>query len=755
MQTNSKSIAQTALGIPSSRRQFIKVSTGVAGGLSLGLGLGACSTFSSREMDDSGVWQANAWLEIQPDNTVLFTLDRVEMGQGAYTGLTTLLAEELRTDPERIQVRFAGAAKVYRNPDYGLQLTGGSNSLSSSWGQIREAGAAARELLLAAASEVFQVPGVYLKVENAEVTHPASGKALSFGSLTKLAAKQDIPDPLPLTPNADFKYIGKRNQRLDSVDKVSGKAGYGIDVELEGMRYAVVSRSPYVGDNTENKGSIKGFNQAEVAAMPGVESVHAIRSGVAIVARSYWHARKAQEKLSIDWERPEDTPKNTAAVFDLYRRLADEDEGDSKRSEGDIDKALKNAEQVIEAEYQAPFLAHATMEPMNCVAHVRDGRADIWTGTQAPDIAQVAVAKVTDVSLDDVVIHNQFLGGGFGRRLNQDYIAEAAEISFLAGAPIKLVWSREEDTQNDFYRPASLHRMRASFDSKGALSGWDHQIVCPKIMDWYVWDAAPAMFPWAPEFMYSTLGYSGLMTEGTPLTPEDRSPQEGAEEIVYDIPSIEVRHTKADAGVPVSYWRSVGHSHNAFVIESFLDELAHAKGQDSYQFKRAMLANSPRWLKVLDTVAEKGQWGRQTEAGVHQGIAVHKSFGSYVAELVELKVEYGEIRVLKVVCAVDCGFVVNPDIVRMQMESGIIFGITAALYGDIEIEDGQVKQSNFHDYAMLRLNQSPEIETIIIDSNEAPTGVGEPGLPPVAPAIAGALFSATGQRFRSMPFKVS
>jgi len=746
---------RNGLSIPASRRQFIKVSTSAVGGLSLGVGLNGCGVFRTQSTDSNGNWQASAWLEIQPDNTIVFTLDRVEMGQGTYTGITTLLAEELRVDPEVIVVEFAGAAQVYRNPDYGLQLTGGSNSLSTSWGQIRETGAAARELLLAAASDVFQVPPVYLKVENGGVHHPASSKTLSFGSLTRLAAKQEIPDPLPLTPEEEFKYIGKRNKRLDSRLKVTGTAAYGIDAKLEGMRYAVVSRSPYVGDNMENRETIERFNRSEIESMPGVESVHEIHSGVAIVASRYWQARKAQEKLDISWSRPDSTPSDVEAVFSLYQQAAEDDEGDSKRSEGDIDEAIEQASKVIEVEYRAPFLAHATMEPMNCLAHVHDGKAEIWTGTQAPDIAQVAVARVTDVSLDDVVIHNQFLGGGFGRRLSQDFIAEAAEISYRAKVPVKLVWSREEDTRNDFYRPASLHKMRGCFDERGELSGWDHQIICPKIMDWYVWNAAPAMFPWAPEFMYTALGYSGLMTEGTPMTPEDRSPIEGAQELPYDIPAIEVRHTKADAGVPISYWRSVGHSHNGFVTESFLDELAQEAGQDVYEFKRARLNSAPRLQKVLDTAAKEGQWGRKTEPGVYQGIAAHKSFGSYVAELVELKIEDGNIRVLKVVCAVDCGFVVNPDIVTMQMESGIIFGITAALYGDITIEDGQIKQSNFHDYTMLRMDQSPVIETIIVDSNESPTGVGEPGLPPLAPAMAGALFAATGKRFRSLPFKLA
>jgi len=392
---------------------------------------------------------------------------------------------------------------------------------------------------------------------------------------------------------------------------------------------------------------------------------------------------------------------------------------------------------------------------MNCTAHVRDGKADIWTSTQAPDIAKVAVAKVTDLSLDEIEIHNQFIGGGFGRRLSQDFVAEAAEISYKVGGIIKLIWSREEDIKHDLYRPAVLHKLRAGLNEEGLPIAWDHQIVSPNIMDWYVWDASPAMFPWAPKFMYPMLGHAGLLTEDTPITPADTSPYEGAADLPYSIPAIEVRHTKVDAGVPISYWRSVGHSHNAFVVESFIDELAYESDLDPLAFRRQYLAHSPRLLSVLNAVAEKGGWGKNTVKGVYQGLAVHKSFGSFAAQLVELKIEHNEIRLLKVVCAVDCGLVVNPDIVTMQMESGIIFGATAALYGEISIADGQVQQSNFHDYPILRMNQCPKIETVIIESNAAPTGVGEPGVPPIAPAIANALFRATGKRYRNLPLKLT
>lgn len=735
--------------IITSRRNFIKASLTASGSLSIALALPGCQSLHKSTLQENGSWEANAWLEITTDNRLIFTLDRVEMGQGTYTGLTTLVAEELDTPPDLFEIVFAPADTQYRNRDYGLQLTGGSNSLSSSWQVLRETGALAKSMLINAASDVFQVPVQHLEIENKYVVHKASSKKISFGELASLASKQTIPSDIPLKNKSDFKYIGKSSKRLDSKLKVTGKANYGIDIEIDGTKYAVVARAPVYGSKATR------HNGETLIGLNGVESVVEIKSGIAIVASSYWQARKAQQKLEIEWSTNPDIAKNIKEVFSIYRKAADNDKGDSKRSEGDVDAAFENPVKKLSSEFTTPFLAHATMEPMNCTAHVQKDKVDIWTSTQAPDVAAVAVAKVTDVDLSDVHIHNQFIGGGFGRRLSQDFVAEAAEISAKSGSIIKLVWSREEDTQHDLYRPASLHKISAALDEKGMPTAWDHQIVAPNIMDWYVWDASPAMFPWSPKFMYSTLGKVGLLTAGTPVTPADTSAYEGADDIPYAFPSIEVRHTKADAGIPVSYWRSVGHSHTAFAVESMMSELAEQAGVDEFSFRKQSLSNSPRTLGVLEKVAELGKWGRATEENVHQGIAVHKSFGSYCAELVELKVENNEIKLLKVFCVIDCGLVVNPDIVTMQMESCIIFGATAALYGEITLDAGKVQQSNFHDYPIMRMNQTPEIEVFIMDSNESSTGVGEPGLPPLAPAIASALYKATHKRFRDMPFKLS
>jgi isoquinoline 1-oxidoreductase/isoquinoline 1-oxidoreductase beta subunit len=738
-------------GLPATRRQFLKASLTTAGGFSLGMALPGCSSFRANSVSSEGAWSANAWLEITAENKVVFTLDRVEMGQGTYTGLTTLLAEELNVTPESVEVIFAPSATPYRNPVYGLQITGGSNSLSSSWPQIREAGATALAMLKAAAADLLLVPIDNLEADNTFIVFKSENKKIPYGTLAKLASKQDIPSPVVLKDPADFKYIGRQNKRLDAGQKINGQAVYGIDVDIEGMRYAVLTRPSQIC------GVATKFNKAHVESLSGVEAVVETSRGIAIVASSYWLAKKAQSQLLVEWQVHEsDALKlDSKSIEAFYKTRALEDSGASIRSEGDIDEALEQANEVLELEYTAPFLAHATMEPMNCVAHVRDGRADIWTSTQAPDVARVAVAKVTDLSLDEISIHNHFIGGGFGRRLSQDFIAEAAEISAKAGGIVKLVWSREEDIKHDLYRPASFHKLQISLDDRGLPLAWGHQIVAPKILDWSVWDAAPAVFPWAPKFMYSSLGKVALLTEGTPATPPDTSPYEGVDNLPYNIKAIEVKHTKADAGIPVSYWRSVGHSFNAFVVETAIDELAEKAGIDSYEYRRRYLDQSPRLLGVLEAVAKLGKWGRNYDQGVYQGIAVHESFGSYVAQLVELKIDNNEIKLLKVFCAVDCGLAVNPDIVKMQMESGIIFGATAALYGEITFEQGAVVQSNFHDYPIMRMNQCPEIETLIIESAEAPTGVGEPGLPPLAPAMANALFKATGKRHRTLPFKLT
>lgn len=729
------------------RRDFLKVTAGSSGGLVLSLALPGCAGIQTGYDERDGSWKPDAWLELTTDDQVFFTLARVEMGQGTYTGLTTLIAEELELAPESIKPRFAPAAAEYRNPLYKLQLTGGSTSLATSWQPLRVAGASARTMLVAAAASVWQVSPDECRVSDGRVLHPNGSESLAYGRLVELAAKQAVPEDPPLKPRGDWKYIGKERGRLDAEAKSTGAPIYGIDVEMEGMVYAVVSRPPRFG------ASVRSYDDTNARRLPGVLDVFEIERGIAVVADKYWRARKAQDALTIEWDNDGALDVSSEDVFASYHNAADEDAGESERSEGDFGEAQQRAERIVEASYEQPYLAHATLEPMNATAWYRGGTIDVWAPTQAPDLGRIAAARVTDLSPDEVTIHTTFLGGGFGRRLTNDYIEEAASVAYRVGKPVKLIWSREEDTRHDVYRPAMLHRMSASV-SGDEVTGWHHQIVGPQILDWYVRNAAPAQYPWAPKFMYDTLGRVGLMAEGI-ATPKDHSAIEGAIEYPYRVPNLDIRHTHTDPGVPVSWWRSVGFSHNGFAVETFMDELAHDLGQDPYRFRRSLIDHEPRHLSVLDRVARLARWESVAPEGRARGIALFRSFGTYVAQVVEASVDAGEIRVHKVFCAVDCGQVVNPDIVRDQIEGGIIFGLTAALYGSITFEEGVVRQSNFHDYPLVRHDQRPEVMVEIIDSDHPPTGVGEPGVPPVIPALGNALFALTGKRQRSLPLKAT
>ncbi len=727
------------------RRDFLKVSAGASGGLVVAMALPGCAGVQTGYQAETGEWRPDAWLELTENDEIYFTLARVEMGQGTYTGLTTLIAEELAVAPERITPRFAPVAPEYRNPLYKLQLTGGSTSVATSWEPLRLAGAEVRLMLVMAAARIWEVDPSDCEARNGRVVHPNGIDSLPYGKLVRLAATEVVRGDIPLKLPAEWQYIGKQQNRLDAHAKSTGTAVYGIDVELPDMVYAVVSRSPRFG------GRIKGFNGDEVSAMPGVLGVFEIERGVAVVADRYWRARKAQKVLEIDWDYSDALSLSNDQVFASYREAADEDPGVSERSEGSFENASESAERVLEVEYTQPYLAHATLEPMNATAWYRNGQIEVWAPTQAPDLGRIAAARVTDLRPDDVTIHTTFLGGGFGRRLTQDYIEEVAAVAYRMDRPVKLIWSREEDTRHDVYRPAMLHRLKASL-SGNELTGWHHQIVGPQILDWYVRNAAPAQYPWAPKFMYNTLGKVGLMAEGID-TPKDHSAIEGAIEYPYAVANIDVRHTHTDPGVPISWWRSVGYSHNGFAVETFMDELAHAAGEDPYLFRRRLVASEPRHLAVLDRAAEMAGWDKPAPEGRARGVALVRSFGTYVAQVVEASIENGAIRVHKVACAVDCGQVINPRIVVDQIEGGILFGLTAALYGEITFANGEVQQSNFHDYPLMRLYERPEVEVEIIPSTASPTGVGEPGVPPVLPALGNALFALTGKRQRTLPLK--
>lgn len=729
--------------MPMNRRDFLKVSAGTSGSLILSLSLPGCATTQVGDQSDTGKWKPDAWLELGQDDTIRFTLAHVEMGQGTYTGLTTLIAEELEVEPSAIQPRFAPVATEYRNPRFGLQLTGGSTSIATSWEPLRVAGASARQMLVMAAARVWQVDARECSAHEGRVNHPNGNESLRYGQLVQLAAQEDIRGEVKLKSSSEWKYIGKQNRRLDARAKSTGTAVYGMDVELPDMVYAVVARSPRYG------GRAQSFNGDQVRDMPGILDVFKIERGVAIVADKYWQARKAQSALVVDWDFADALAWSGDEVFDFYRAAADDDQGVSERSEGDFEKATEISGQVIKAEYAQPYLAHVTMEPMNATAWYQGGSAEIWASTQAPDLARIAAARMTDLSPDDITVHTTFLGGGFGRRLSQNYVEEAAALSFHVKRPVKVIWSREEDVKHDMFRPAMLHRMAASMDN-GKLTGWHHQIVGPEILTWFVRNAAPAQYPWAPKFMYNSLGKVGLLAEGI-ATPKDMSAIEGAIGYPYEVANIDIRHTHTDPGVPITWWRSVGYSHNGFAVETFMDELAHEAGEDPYQFRRKLVANDPRHLAVLDRAVKLADWGNPVPEGRARGIALFRSFDTYIAQVVEAGIEGGVIRVYRVSASVDCGQVVNPRIIEDQIEGGILFGLSAALYGDIHFENGEVQESNFHDYKVMRQYDCPDVVVDIVDSQEAPTGVGEPGVPPVIPALGNALFALTGKRQRSLP----
>ena len=703
------------------RREFLKKSA--AGGTGLVIGFYLPGKFEAlAAAPPSEPVAANAWVRIAPDDTVTIVIDKSEMGQGIITALAMMLAEELEFDWKKVKTEFAPAAPVYFNPVFGLQGTGGSSSVRASWGPLTKAGAAAREMLIATAAQEWYVEPSTCHVENGAVVHNATSKRLGYGALAERAAKLPVPTNPKLKDPKDYKYIGKPTKRLDTPVKVNGKAPFGIDVRLPNIQHAVVARCPVFG------GKVKSFDDSKAKAVRGVKQVLQISSGVAVVADNTWSAMEGRRALQITWDEGANAANSSDAIRKLYISAA-ANPGAIARKDGDADAALAGAAKKVEAAYEVPFLAHATMEPMNCAADVRSDGCDIYAPTQFQTFNQMTGAKITGLKPEQIRIHTTFLGGGFGRRAEQDFIAEAVEISKATGAPVQVTWSREDDIQSDFYRPAVYSKLSAGLDADGWPVAWKSRIVGPSIMSRF--------FP-------------GSVKNGI-----DESSVEGQANAKYNIPNFLVEYALTEAGVPVGFWRSVGNSHNGFITECFVEELAKAGGKDPFEFRRKLLANAPRHRGVLELAAEKAGWGKPLPAGRTRGIAVVESFGSYVAEVAEVSVnrKSGVVKVHRVVCAVDCGRYVNPDTIAAQMEGAVVYGLTAALKGQITIEKGRVQQSNFHDYEMLRMNEMPNVEVHIVQSNEPPGGVGEPGTPPIAPAVCNAIFSATGKPIRRLPIR--
>ena len=654
----------------------------------------------------------NAFLRINTKGKITLFVNKSEMGQGVYTSLPMLIAEELEVDWAKIKVEAAPVDPAYNHTQWGpVQGTGGSTSLRCEWERLRKVGAAARVMLIQAAADTWKVNPASCRAEKSFVIHEASKGRLSYGSLVGRASRLKPPQDIPLKDPKDFKIIGQPVKRLDTTEKITGKAVFGIDVKLPGLLTAVAARSPVFG------GKVKSFNSEKTKTIPGVKAIVPIDSGVAVVANGFWAANLGREALEIEWDEGPLSNLNTPSQREEYAALARKP-GMVAAIRGNADEALEKATRKLEAEYEVPYLAHACMEPLNCVVDMRGDSCEIWTGTQMQTGDRNAAARILGLKPEQVKLHTTYLGGGFGRRANpaSDFVTEAAQIAKIIRKPIKLIWTREDDTKGGYYRPMWYDRIAAGLDESGSLIAWKHTIVGQSIL--------------------AGTPFEGMIKDGL-----DTTSVEGAHDIPYAIPNLLVDLHSPKIGVPVLWWRSVGHSHTAFVVESFIDEAAQAAGKDPFEFRRAPLAHHPRHKAVLELAAGKAGWGTSLPGGQARGIAVHESFGSFVAQVAEVSVgPSGEIKVHRVVCAIDCGRVVNPDTVAAQMESGIVFGLTAALYGEITFKNGRVEQSNFNDYEMLRLNEMPKVEVVIIPSEEALGGVGEPGVPPIAPAVANAIF---------------
>ncbi|MGO8753901.1 MAG: molybdopterin cofactor-binding domain-containing protein [Gallionellaceae bacterium] len=708
-----------------SRRKFLKDSAALMGGLVIGFYLPIKGHRAyAADAPPEQVYPPNAFIRIAPDDSITIVVNKSEMGQGVYTSLPMLIAEELEADWSRIRVEAAPVAAVYNRPGMGMQMTGGSSSIPSSWEQLRRIGASGRIILIRAAAQQWGVPESECHAENSQVIHAGSGKKSSYGALADAAAKLPLPDIVPLKPPRDFKLIGKPTKRLDTPAKINGSAQFGLDVYLPGMLTVLIARSPVFG------GKVKRFDATEARKLPDVQGVYQVPTGIAAAATGFWPAKTARDLLDIEWEEGPGAALSTPKMFAEFLELAKQP-GAVARKDGDTVQGFTEAYKTISAEYEVPYLAHAAMEPLNVVVDLQPDHCSIWTGTQAQTMDRAMAAKTAGLKPEQVEIHTTFLGGGFGRRANprSDFVIEAVQVAMAVGKPVKVVWTREDDMRGGYYRPMWADHIEAGIAKDGKPVAWKHTIVGQSIV--------------ADTPFEAFITHNGI----------DPTSVEGAATLPYAIPNLQVELHGPKNAVPVQWWRSVGHSHTAFVVETMIDELAHLAGKDPVAYRLDILPATSRYRGVLQLAAEQAGWGKKKlPAGHAYGVAVHESFNSYVAEIAEVSLESSRIRVHRVVSAVDCGMVINPDGVHQQIESAIVFGLSAALHGAITLENGRVMQSNFNDYPPLKFSEMPQVEVHIVASNEAPTGIGEPGTPPIAPAVANAVFTLTGKRLRRMPF---
>jgi len=689
--------------------------------------------------------EPSAYLQITPQGEVVLQVDKAEIGQGVMTGFVTLAAEELDLPPDRIEARLAPVHPQFQDP---VQLTGESRSMRTRWLVVRETAAAAREMLLAAAAARWSVPREAVASDGqGHVVNARSGERLAYGALVAAAAALPVPDEVPLKPRSAFRWIGGSVPRPDAPAKVKGEARYGLDTQLPDMAVAIVLRAPDIG------GELRQFDAVEARRMPGVRRVLSIPSGVAVVADNFWQAREAGRAVRAFWR---DGPLAATDTADIERQLAAalrHEDGDAVRDDGDVNAGFGTAARVVEAAYSTPYLAHATMEPMNATVWFHAGGCEAWVPTQAPDLARQVVCDMADLPRDRVVVHSTYAGGGFGRRALTDYVAEAAAIALQVDYPVKLVWTREDDIRHGYFRQATQHEIRAALDATNQPVAWQHRLVAAGLSDQVLPPSLATLAPdWVPAGVNAAVGEAGTWLMERIMGAWQA--RDGAVTMPYAIPNVRVNMVLRNPGVPVTIWRSVGLSYNSFVVESFCDELAHAAGADPLAFRRKLLTGQPRLLAVLERVAAEAAWG-QAPAGHFQGLALQAGFGTIVGQVAEVSVdEQRRIRVHRVTCVVDCGIAINPDVVRQQMEGGILFGLTAALYGRIDIREGSVVQGNFDTYRVLGFAEAPAIRVAVMPSDEEPSGVGEIGTPPIAPAVANAVFAATGERLRALPLRL-
>lgn len=724
-----------------SRRNFLKASAVTGGGLMFGFSLHAPPTGAA----NAATLAPNAFLEISADNSVTFHCPRDEMGQGVDTGLGTLIAEDLDVEPARLDIRRPSVRKEFINPDIGIQGTGGSTSIKVHYQQLRQVAADVRALLLDAAAQDLGTERASLSTADGHVL-TSGGERYPYSRFLATAARLEVPEGTPLKPASAFKYIGKDFPRLDGLAKSTGTAQYSIDVDIPGMHYAVVVRCPVAG------GTLKSMKADAARDMPGVTDVVEISAGAAVVAEHFWQARKAATKLEIEWNLPALAGVDTARVRSDFEAALANDDGVTTASEGEPGEGFARADTVIDNHYWTPFLAHAPLEPMNAVVKFENGKAEVWSGTQGPVGDQGLVARALGISKDDVTVHPTYMGGAFGRRGTLTHVVEAAEIAQATSKPIQVLWTREDDLRHGVYRPASLMRIKAGVDSDGVISAWQATRVGGNMLPTTLSNQLPAILPgFVPQGMinFAVAAANKAVSDWT----VDHGSIEGLYED-YDLANREVLHITVDHGLPLTYWRSVGHSYTAFAKETMMDELAEQSGIDAVDLRLRNTRENPRLANVIRIAGEQMKSMRPA-AGRALGLAAHGSFHSHVAEIAEVSVERGNIRVHRVTCVVDCGRAINPDIIRAQMEGAVMFGLTAALHGNLELKDGAIVESNFHNYPILRMDEAPDVDVIIVDSEEPPTGVGEPGLPPVAPAVANAVYAATGQRLHSLPLKLA